>query len=410
MSHHLPQSEIQRLDQHATSLAELVARAVHPDGGFVWLGPDNTVSADRPVETWITCRMTHVAALEVMRRGAGAEHLRPLLDVGHDALTGRLRDARYRGWLPAVGGPDRPPTDKVAYAHAFVILAAASLTAAEHPGGRALLDEALDVFDTYFWDEDEGMAREQYDRAWTQCEDYRGVNANMHTVEAMLAAGEVLTDPRYLERARRIVERVVHGIARTHDWRLPEHFDAAWQVLPNYHRDRPADPFRPYGVTIGHVLEWSRLALNTRNSLGAAAYQPRWSFLLEDAAAMFEAALTRGWAVDGAEGIVYTAGFDDVPIVRERLHWVVCEGIAAAWALHDATGDPALLGWYHKLWAYAQAYLLDAGHGGWHHELSPDNVVSGAIWWGKPDLYHAYQCALAPLLPGMVSFAGAVAR
>ena len=401
-------AEARRLDRHAISLADLVARAVHPDGGFGWLGPDNEVVLDRPVETWITCRMTHIAALEVMRRGDGAAHLRPLLDVGHDALTGRLRDHVSRGWLPAVGGTAPQPTDKVAYAHAFVILAAASLTAAGHPGGPALLTEALDVFDTYFWDEDAGMSREQYDRAWTRCEDYRGVNANMHTVEAMLAAGEVLGAQRYIDRALRILRRVVHEFARDADWRLPEHFDAQWQVLPDYNRDRPADQFRPFGVTIGHVLEWSRLALNARHTLGEAADAPQWAFLREDAAAMFQAAVARGWDVDGAEGLVYTTDFQDVPIVRERLHWVVCEGIAAAWALHEVTGDPDALAWYDRLWAYADRYLLDGVRGGWRHELSPTNQPSDAIWWGKPDLYHAYQCTLVPLLPGMVSFAGAV--
>ncbi|MBK6442361.1 MAG: AGE family epimerase/isomerase [Actinomycetales bacterium] len=403
----LPAAHAQRLDQHATSLAALVANAAHPDGGFGWLGPDNRVVLNRPVETWITARMTHVAALEVMRKGEAAAHLRPLLDVGYAALTGRLRDHEFRGWLPAVGGTEPQSTDKVAYAHAFVILAAASLTAAGHPGGPDLLREALDVFDTYFWDEETGMAREQYDRAWSRCEDYRGVNANMHTVEAMLAAGEVLGEPRYTDRALRILRRVVDDFARTNDWRLPEHFDAQWNVLPDYNRDRPADQFRPYGVTIGHVLEWSRLALNARHTLGAAAADENWSFLLDDAAGLFEAAIGRGWDVDGAEGLVYTTDFADVPIVRERLHWVVCEGIAAAWALHEATGAPGPREWFDRLWAYADRYLLDAEHGGWRHELSPTNEPSDTIWWGKPDLYHAYQCALVPLLPGMVSFAGA---
>jgi len=179
-------------------------------------------------------------------------------------------------------------------------------------------------------------------------------------------------------------------------------------VLPDYNRDRPADQFRPFGVTIGHVLEWSRLALNARHTLGEAADAPQWAFLREDAAAMFQAAVARGWDVDGAEGLVYTTDFQDVPIVRERLHWVVCEGIAAAWALHEVTGDPDALAWYDRLWAYADRYLLDGVRGGWRHELSPTNQPSDAIWWGKPDLYHAYQCTLVPLLPGMVSFAGAV--
>ena len=408
MTADLTAAQPDRLSAHATRLARLVGHAVHPDGGFGWLDPSNRVVASRPVETWITCRMTHVAALEVIRGGAAAEPLRPLLDIGYAALRGRLRDPAYGGWFPAIGGPVDPPTDKLAYAHAFVVLAAASLAAADHPGGRDLLDEALGVFDRHFWDASAGMAREQWDGAWSRCEDYRGVNANMHTVEAMLAAGEVLGEPAYLERAARIVRRVVDGFARAHDWRLPEHFDADWSVLPDYNRDRPDDRFRPYGVTIGHVLEWSRLTLNVRNALGERATDPQWAFLLPAAQSLFEAGVSRGWAVDGADGFVYTTDYQDQPIVRERLHWVVCEGIGAAWTLHEATGAAAYRQWFERLWAYAQRHLLDTEHGGWIHELSPDNGPSERIWWGKPDLYHAYQCALVPLLPGLVSFAGAV--
>ncbi len=398
------------LDAHARGLAGLVAHAVHPDGGFGWLDPSNEVVPERPVQTWITCRMTHVAALEVIRSGAQADHLRPLLDVGYAALTGRLRDAAYGGWLPAVGGRGDQPTDKLAYAHAFVVLAAASLTAAGHPGGPALLDEALAVFHTHFWDERAGLAREQFDQGWQRCEDYRGVNANMHTVEALLAAGQVRGEPALVERAAGIVRRVVDGFARQAQWRLPEHFDANWSVLADYNRDRPADQFRPYGVTIGHVLEWARLALNVRNGLGERAAHPEWSFLVPAAEGLFEAAVSRGWAVDGADGFVYTTGYDDVPIVRERLHWVVCEGIATAWSLGEVTGSAHCHQWFDRLWGYARAHLVDAERGGWIHELSPNNELSERIWWGKPDLYHAYQATVLPLLPPLVSFAGAVLR
>jgi sulfoquinovose isomerase len=392
-----------RLDAHAASLADLVTQAVHPGGGFGWLSPANEVAPGRGVQTWITCRMTHVAACEVLRTGDARPHLRAMLDVGYDALTGHLRDALHGGWFPGVAADGVPTsTEKVAYTHAFVVLAAASLTAAGHPGGFPLLAEALEIFDTYFWDEDEGMAREQYDREWTRCEDYRGVNANMHTTEAMLAAGQVLGDPAYTLRALRVVDRVVHGFAREAQWRLPEHFDATWHVLPDYNADKPADQFRPYGVTIGHVLEWSRLTLNTRAAVGEKA--PEW--MVEDATAMFEAAVARGWAVDGADGFVYTTDFEDVPVVRERLHWVVCEGIAAAWTLYEVTGEASYLAWYERLWAYAERYLLDTEHGGWRHELSPANEDSHTVWWGKADVYHAYQATLAPLLPGLISFAG----
>ena len=60
------------------------------------------------------------------------------------------------------------------------------------------------------------------------------------------------------DQALRSTERVVHGWARERDWRLPEHFTADWTPLPDYNRDHPADPFRPYGVTVGHQFEWAR--------------------------------------------------------------------------------------------------------------------------------------------------------
>ncbi|MET0612775.1 MAG: AGE family epimerase/isomerase, partial [Pseudomonas caspiana] len=47
--------------------------------------------------------------------------------------------------------------------------------------------------------------------------------------------------------------------------------------------------------------------------------------------------------------------------------------------------------------------------GSWHHELSPLNQPSADIWGGKPDLYHAYQATLLPVLPLAPSLASALA-
>ncbi len=391
-----------RLAEEGDRLLEFARASAHQEGGFAWLDDDGRPELDRPVELWITCRMTHVFALAHLM---GRPYAAALVDHGVAALTGRMRDPVHGGWYAEVG-PDGPVTrSKTAYEHAFVILAASSATAAGRPGAEGLLAEALDVFDRHFWDEEAGLAVEEWDESWSVLDGYRGVNANMHTVEALLAAADVTGDDVLRERALRIVTRVVHGFARSHSWRIPEHFDASWTPLLDYHRDQPAHPFRPYGATIGHWFEWSRLTLALRASLGSAA--PDW--MLGDAVALFDAGVREGWAVDGAGGFVYTVDWDGTPVVGERMHWVLTEAVAAAATLAQVTGDRMYDVCSEVWWRYASTYLVDTERGSWHHELSPDNRPASGTWAGKPDIYHAFQATLFPRLPVAPALAAALA-
>ena len=52
--------------------------------------------------------------------------------------------------------------------------------------------------------------------------------------------------------------------AEPHAWRIPEHFNPRWEPQLEHNRDRPDDQFQPYGATVGHGLEWSRLLLHLR--------------------------------------------------------------------------------------------------------------------------------------------------
>ena len=380
-----------------------VAAAVHPEGGFAWLDSGNRPLLDRPVELWITARMTQVSALAVLE---GDPSLAGELDHGVRALDRVFRDAEHGGWFAAVSHGAPTLADKRAYEHAFVVLASAGATAAGAAGGASLLDEALATLEGRFWRDDDGLVVDVYDRTWTELEPYRGVNANMHTVEALLAAADVTGETRWAAYAGRIVERVVHGFAAGNGYRLPEHFTSEWQPLPDYNRTEPAHPFRPFGVTIGHLLEWSRLTLQTRDALGDAA--PAW--MLADAVALFDVAVRDGWSVDGRPGFVYTTDFAGNPVVRDRLHWVVAEGVGAAWALHAATGDPAYVERYEQWWAHARELFIDPEDGSWQHELNSQNEPASSVWEGRPDVYHAYQAELLPSLQGPISFAGALLR
>jgi mannose/cellobiose epimerase-like protein (N-acyl-D-glucosamine 2-epimerase family) len=394
------------LEAETDRLLEFGRAARLPGGGFGWLQDDGAVDTGRPTELWITCRMTYVFALGAMlgRPGCG-----PLADHGIAALTGMFHDAEHGGWYASVALDGPVDDSKGAYPHAFVVLAAATAVAARRPGAQALLADVLDVSLRHFWDDDAGMVVESWDRAFTDAEPYRGVNANMHTVEAYLAAADVTGDRAWLDRALRITERVVHGFARENDWRIPEHFDTDWRPILDYNAETPAHPFRPFGATIGHWLEWARLTLHVRTALAVRGDHTE-AWMQDDAIALFDAAIAQGWAVDGAPGFVYTVDWDGVPVVRERMHWVLCEALGAAAALHLVTGEPRFDDWYRTWWDHAADVFLDRDGGSWRHELDSTNRVSHGVWSGKPDVYHAVQATLIPRLPLSPVLAAALSR
>jgi mannose/cellobiose epimerase-like protein (N-acyl-D-glucosamine 2-epimerase family) len=385
-----------------TDLDSLLAHAARArvDGGFGHLGADGRVAPGSPLETWIVARMTHVFALAHLLDRPGAVEL-----AAHGVRSlagGPLHDATHGGWSAATDDPT-----KAAYAHAFVVLAGASATAAGIDGGRALLDEALAVWQQRFWDDDAGAPVDEWDAAWTRTADYRGANATMHGVEATLSAADALDDPAAADRLRRQALRstalVVHEVARARDWRLPEHFTPAWEPLPDYNRDRPADPFRPFGVTVGHQFEWARLALHVRAVLDDP---PSW--LLDDAVALFDAAAGRGWAADGHPGFPYTLDWADRPVVGARMHWVVCEAVAAAGVLARVTGDRRYADLADQWWAYGERAFADPVTGSWHHELTPEGAVGSTTWAGQPDVYHLVQALLLRDRPVRGSVAAAL--
>jgi mannose/cellobiose epimerase-like protein (N-acyl-D-glucosamine 2-epimerase family) len=383
-------------------LLDFAERSRLPEGGFGYLGDDGRVLNGRPVETWIVARMTHVFGLADLlgRPGAGE-----LCAHGVTALTeGPLHDAEHGGWRAST-----EDDTKTAYVHAFVLLAASTAATAGRSGADELLSEALALWETWFWDDGSGMAVEEWDRTWSRLDDYRGVNANMHGVEATLAAADALesADPVVAwdlrGQALRTTERVLHGWARERDWRLPEHFTPAWEPLPDYNRDRPADPFRPYGVTIGHQFEWSRLAAHLH---AAAERTPGW--LLDDAVALFDAAAARGWAADGHDGFPYTLDWEDRPVVGARMHWVLCEAVAAAGVLAEVTGESRYRDLGSRWRTYGEAAFADPATGSWHHELTPTGEVGSNTWAGQPDAYHLAQMLLLDGRPVRGSLAAAL--
>jgi sulfoquinovose isomerase len=164
--------------------------------------------------------------------------------------------------------------------------------------GQKLLDDAIEVIEKYFWSEDEQMCLESWDEAFSQTEDYRGGNANMHAVEAFLIVYDVTHDRKWLDRALRIASVIIHDVARSGEYRVNEHFDSQWNPIRDYNKDNPAHRFRAYGGTPGHWIEWGRLMLHLHAALEARFETPP-AWLLEDAKGLFHATIRDAWAPDG---------------------------------------------------------------------------------------------------------------
>ncbi|TDV67831.1 AGE family epimerase/isomerase [Pseudomonas sp. LP_7_YM] len=381
------------------------AKAARLPQGFGNLDDRGRLPADAVAETMNTARMTHSFALAHIN---GIPGCAKLVDHGIAALAGPLRDTEHGGWFARPLNADGD-TGKAAYLHAFVALAASSAVVAQRPGAKALLEQAIHVITEHFWSEEEGAMRESFSRDWSEEESYRGANSNMHSTEAFLALADVTGDARWLDRALSIVERVIHQHAAANNHQVIEHFTLQWQPMAEYNADKPDDGFRPYGTTPGHAFEWARLLLH----LEAARHEtkletPAW--LVQDARMLFDNACRYGWDVDGAPGIVYTLDWQNRPVVGHRLHWTHAEAAAASAALLQRTGEQQYENWYRTFWEFNETLFIDREHGSWRHELNPQNQPSADIWAGKPDLYHAYQATLLPLLPLARSLATALER
>ncbi len=387
-------------DAEARALLDFGARS-RCDTGFGWLDDDGEVDASRGTQLWITGRMTHCFALGHL---LGREDGLTLAAHGVSSLLdGPLRQREHGAWLSRVEA-DASPADGplVSYDHSFVILSAASAHLAGVPRAAELLEAGLETFEQLWWDEEAGMVLDARDPQSLAVDPYRGANANMHTVEALLAAYAATGDTLHLRRAERITRRIAQAFT-SHGFRLPEHYDASWTAQLDYNRDVPADAFRPFGSTIGHWLEWSRLMIQLRAACQEQGIETPTSLAVIPQH-MYRRALQEGWGPDGEPGFVYTVDFDGRPVVHQRMYWVLCEAIGAAETLRLSSGDDSYDLDVDVFGAWARQYLIEAP-GRWREELDRSNRPACGTWSGKPDIYHALQAMLIGSLPLAPCFA-----
>jgi mannose/cellobiose epimerase-like protein (N-acyl-D-glucosamine 2-epimerase family) len=263
------------------------------------------------------------------------------------------------------------------YGLAFVLLAYAHAVMAGLDEARPWLAETFDRLDALFWQAEHGAYADEATVAGVVAP-YRGQNANMHLVEACLAAHEATGDARYLDRAATVAEIIVMRLsARTASgpgstlgavtdvgW-IWEHYRADWSIDWHYNEGDASNLFRPWGYQPGHFTEWAHLLLTLEQRRPEPWHLPR-------ARELFDAALRHGW--DSAHGgLVYGFGPGGKVCFAEKYHWVQCETIAAAAMLGARTGDARYWQTYDQLWAYAWRHWVDHEHGAWYRILAPDN-------------------------------------
>jgi mannose/cellobiose epimerase-like protein (N-acyl-D-glucosamine 2-epimerase family) len=390
-----------------------------PMGGAGWLDDFGRIDPSQGVQTWITCRMTHVYSLGAMLGFPGAEKIVDNMLAG---LRGHLHDDVHGGWYPSVTlktDADGKPyldheTTKICYTHAFVMLASTSAYLLGRPGAKDLLDQAIDTYDKYFWDDKVGMAVDTWNTEMTKKDTYRGINANMHSTEAFLAIADATGDESFRDRAGRVISHLIEW-AKNNNWRIPEHYNENWEPQLELNADKKDDQFKPYGATPGHGIEWSRLI--TQWAISTYGWDPATHTVSKEAQPyvdaaehLFARAVADGWCADGEPGLVYTTDWSGKPVVHDRMHWTIAEGIDASATLYKVTGRDFYRSWYATFVRFVDEHLADHVNGSWWHQMDAHNHVLRTVWPGKSDLYHAFQSTLIPYNDPAVSIAAAVAR
>jgi len=306
-----------------------------------------------------------------------------LIEHGLSFLLNEHRDQEQRGYFQHLSGrePDRE-RKKLTYSHAFVILALSSALKAGFPETKPYIIDTFNLLEENLWEEKSGLYATEASRDFSGVPSYRGQNANMHMVEALIMAYEATHNETYLNRATGICKRVTQGLAEQTDGLIWEHYTARWEIDPDYNRDDPENIYRPFGFLPGHQIEWAKLLLILERHNRKPWQKPT-------AIRLFDRALEYGWDRD-REGFIYTFDFDREVLNRDRYYWVHAEAIATAYLLWKRTGELEYFTWYERFWDYSLENLVDSEFGGWYRVVSPSGKPSSnrKSIPGKTD-YHA---------------------
>jgi len=345
-------------------------RAIDPAGGmFHYFRDDGSIYDTRHRHLVSSTRFVFTYAMAWRRfqdpdYRAGLEHALRFLRAAHRAPAGE-------GYAWMLDGGAVEDGTQHAYGQAFVLLAHAHAALAGVEEARPWIAETFDLMERRFWIALDGLYADEASQDWRVLSGYRGQNANMHAVEALLAAHQATGEVRYLERAYTVTFNITQRQAQRCGGLIWEHYNAEWQPDWNFNIDDPDNLFRPWGYQPGHFTEWAKLLVQLEaRAAGVLAHDLSW--LLPTAERLFGVALEKGWDAEYG-GLCYSLAPDLTVCDWHKYFWVQAESAAAAALLAQRTGKAAYWDWYQRLWAYSWTHFVDHEHGAWFRILDREN-------------------------------------
>lgn len=351
------------LNEHISkTLAFYDERAVDPRGGFYHCYEDDGRIYDKDLRHLVSsCRFVFNFALAYRERKEPHHLQKARHGLAYLENVHRQPNGSYAWQLR---GTEIIEDQVMAYGHAFVMIAASYALEAGITEARSTLDHIWSFMETHFWDPIHGAYADELDADLSILNPYRGQNANMHSCEGCIAAYRATEDEKFLNRAEALARKFALELPKQTDGMIWEHFDRSWKADFDYHKDKPNDLFKPWGIQPGHLVEWARLLLTLDTIRSQEWYQSR-------ATELYAAAMKHGRDEEFG-GLIYGFAPDGTPCSREKYYWVHSETAATAWRLYRLTGEQKYRDDYHYCWEYAWDHLIDHEHGAWFRVLSPD--------------------------------------
>lgn len=338
-----------------------------PEGGFKGeVLSDGTILEDAPKGVILNARIiwSFAAAYAAMPK-------QEYLDAAQHAKEYFLEhfiDKEYGGvyWsLTAKGAPLE--TKKQLYSQGFAIYGLSELYKVTRE--EAVLEKAIDLYkvvEEHYADLENGGYREALARDFSPLEDMslsahdinaqKTMNSHLHILEAYANLYQVWPDPELKSRVEALLDIIGTKIMAPNG-HLQLYFADDWSVLPG-------------GISFGHDIETSWLALECANALKDAAVIDKVKPI----------ALKMGLA--GNEGLLPDGSLryellPDGLVDDSRQWWVQAEAVVGnlwLWKYHGLEEglDNAL-----KSWKYIRENLIDWEKGEWYWAILPD---------GSPDL------------------------